>query len=79
MSFEQAVVLEFAVGADDGVGIDFEVDSELADRGQLVTSGKVSGCDGSADLVNNLAVDGHAAVHVEVEAEGGIGPGTHVY
>jgi len=79
VSFEQAIVLELTVGAHDSVGIDFEIDGELADGGQLVAGSEVAGCDGSADLVNNLAVDGHSAVHVEMEAELGFGPGTHVY
>ena len=79
MGFEQAVVLELAIGTNDGVGIDFEIDGELSHRGQLVACAEVSGCNRSADLVDDLAVHGNAAVHVEVESEGGFGPAIHLY
>ena len=36
MRFEQASEFQFAVGTHDGVGIDREIDRELAHRGKLV-------------------------------------------
>lgn len=79
VSFEKPVILEFAVSANDGVRVDLQVDGELPNRGQLIAASEVADGDRSADLIYDLPVYGHAAVHVEVEAEGGFLPGTHVY
>ena len=73
MCFKQAAELELAIGADDGVGIDGEIDGELADGGELIAGGELAGGDGSTDLVNDLAVDGHAGMQVELETESGWG------
>ena len=69
VSFEHAAEFEFAVGAHDGIGIDCEIDGELAHRGQLVAGGERAGSDAAADLIDELAVDRYAAVQVEREAE----------
>ena len=68
MGFEQAAEFELAIGAHDGVGIDFEIDGELADGGELIAGGQRAGGDAAADLVDQLAVDGDAAVQVDGEA-----------
>ena len=68
MSFEQAAEFEFAVGAHHGIGINGEIDGELADGGKLIASGERSGGDSAAHLVDELAVDGDAAVEVDREA-----------
>jgi hypothetical protein len=77
MGFEQAAEFEFAIRAHDGVGIDGEVDGELADGGELIAFVERSGGYGRADLVDELAVDGDAGVQVEGELEGGGGELSH--
>src|SRR5580698_2411658 len=67
MSFEQATEFELAVGPHDGVGIDFEIDGELANGGKLVACRQRAGGDAAADLVDQLAVNGDAAVQVDGE------------
>ena len=79
VSFEQAIVFEFAVGANDSVGIDFKVDRELADSGELIAGAEIACCNRSADLVDDLAIYRNSAMHVEMEAERGFGAGVHVY
>ena len=50
-------------------GIEVEVDGELANGGQLIAGCERAGGNRAAHLVHDLAVDGHAAVQVEEEAE----------
>ena len=66
---ENAAQLHFAVGAGDSVGIDGEVDGDSADGGELVAGAENTGGNGGLDLVDQLAVDGHAGVGVEAEGE----------
>ena len=66
---EQAAQLEFAVCADDGVGIDGQVYSKLPHGRQLISGIEGAGCHGAAHLVDDLAVDRDATVEIEVEAE----------
>ena len=67
---EDASDLELPVGADDGVGVDGEVDGQLPDRRQLVAWREGPGGDAAEDLVDDLAVDGDSAGHVPMEGGG---------
>ena len=67
---DDAADLHLAIGAQDGVGIDGEVDGHLADGGELVADCKSAGGDASLHLIDDLAEDGHAAVGIEAEGEG---------
>ena len=64
---EQFADFELAVSADDGVGIDGDVDGELADRGKLIAGAKGSGSDAAQDLIDDLAVGGDAAAGIQRE------------
>lgn len=65
MGLDQAAKFQFAVGPHHGIGIDGEVDSKLAHRGQLITSFQRAGGDAAADLIDELAVNRDAAVQVD--------------
>jgi hypothetical protein len=71
LGVEDAAELHLAVGTGYGVGIDGEVDSYAADRGELVASAKGSSGYGGENLVDELAVDGDPAVRVEAKGEAG--------
>jgi hypothetical protein len=62
--------IELAVGADDGVRVDREVDGQLADRGELIARLQVPPGDAELHLLDDLPVEGDAAL--------GIDPKTHV-
>ena|GEM_PF-4553149 len=70
VGFNDAEDFEFAVGADDGVGIDREVDGGLADGGELITGAERTEDDAVADLFDELAVNGDAARQIEMKVEG---------
>ena len=70
MSVDHPLDLEFAVGSDDGVGVDGEVDGRLADRGELIARLQVLPGDAELHLFDDLPVEGDAAL--------GIDPKTHV-
>ena len=70
VSFELPGEFEFLVRPDDGIRINRKIDGKLADSGELVSHDEGSGCNRATDLVDDLAVDGNAALEVEVEAEG---------
>ena len=67
VGFEHASEFELAVGAHHGVGIDRQIDGELAHGGKLVAGGEGTGGNATADLIDQLAVDRDAAVQVERE------------
>jgi len=67
MSFEQAAQFQLAIGAHHGVGIDGEIDGELAHGGQLIAGLQRAGGDAAPYLVDELAVDRDAAVQVDGE------------
>ena len=77
LGVEDAAQLHLAVGAGDGVGIDGEIDSDAAYGGELVAGAQGGGGDCGLDLVDELAVDGHAGVEVEAEGEFGLGEWLH--
>ena len=77
LGVEDAADLHFAIGAGDGVGIDGEIDSDAAYGGELVAGAQDGGGDCGLDLVDELAVDGHAGVEVEAEGEFGLGEWLH--
>ena len=77
LGVEDATQLHLAVGAGDGVGVDGEIDGDTADGGELVSGAQGGGGDGGLDLVDELAVDGHAGVGVEAEGEFGLGEWLH--
>ena len=69
LGIEEAADFHLAVGAEDGVGVDGQVDGNLADGGELVAGGEGAGGDCSLDLVDELPVDGDSAMGVEAEGE----------
>ena len=70
---------EFAVSADDGIGIDREIDGGLAYGGELITGAEGTEDDSVADLFDELTVDGDAAGEVETELKGnGLGGRWHL-
>ena len=75
LGFEHAADFQLAIGAHHGVGIDGQVHRHLAHGGQLVAGSQRAGGHAAAHLVDDLAVDGHAAVQVQAEVEGLSGDG----
>jgi hypothetical protein len=69
LGIEDAANFHLSIGTSHGIGIDGEVDGYAADSGKLVSDGYGSRGDGSLDLVDQLPVDGNAAVLVEAESE----------
>ena len=69
MSFEQAPEFQFAVGAHHGVGIDGEIDGELADSGKLIPSRQGARGDTRPHLIDELAINGDASMKIESEGE----------
>ena len=67
MGFEQAAEFQFAVSPHYRIGIDGEIDRELAHRRQLIAGVQRTGGDATARLVDQLSVDGDAAVQVDGE------------
>ena len=67
MGFEQAREFEFAVSPHHGVGIDGEIDGELAHGRELISSIQRAGGDAAPHLVDQLAVNRDAAVQVDGE------------
>lgn len=72
MGFEQAPEFQLAVGAHHRVGVDGEVDRELTNRRKLGASFKRSGGNSGSDLIDKLAVHGHACVQIEREFEAAV-------
>ena len=58
--FDDAIAFEEGVGLGDGHGVDGELLGDLADGGEEFAGGEAAGGDEGADLVGELAVDGHA-------------------
>ena len=54
------------------LGLIVEIDGELAHGRELVARRECPGGDGSTDLVDDLAVNGHAAVKVERKWKAGL-------
>lgn len=70
LGVEDASDFHFPISPHYGVGVDLEVYSNLTDGGELIAWGEEAGSDGSLDLVDELAVEGYTAVHVEAEGKG---------
>ena len=66
--------LELGVDARDGVGVDAEVDGELADGRKLVADAEAAGGDRRAETAIELRVDRRAVLGVD----GNEGAGRHV-
>ena len=69
LGVEDAADFHFAIGTHDGVGVDLEIYGDLTDGGELIAWDEEAGGDGSLDLVDELAVERDAALHVEAEGE----------
>jgi hypothetical protein len=69
LGFYQAGELELGVGPADRVGVDGEVDRELPDRGEALAWRDRFGGDRGLHLIDDLAVEGHAALDVELDFE----------
>src|SRR5258708_22725974 len=70
LGVEDAADFHFAIGPHDGIGIDLEVYGNLTDGGELIARDEKARSNGSLDLVDELAVERHTALHVEAEGEG---------
>jgi hypothetical protein len=70
LGVEDAADFHFPIGAHDGVGVDLEVYGNLTDGGELIARNQKAGSNGSLYLVDELAVEGYAALYVEAEGEG---------
>ena len=69
LGVEESADLHLAVGPGYGVGIDRKIDGHLPHRGQLIARRKRTGGNRSLYLVNELPVDGNAAVYVQPKGE----------
>jgi len=69
LGVEDAADFHFPVSPHDGVGVDLEVYGNLTDGGELIAWDEEAGSDGSLDLVDELAVEGYTAAHVEAEGK----------
>ncbi len=67
---DHAGPFELGVDARDGVGVDAEVDRELADGGQLIADLEAAGGDGGAQAAIELRVDRRAIVQASIGDEG---------
>jgi hypothetical protein len=63
---------QFSIGADHGIGIDGQVDRQLADCRELIARTQRSGSDSAQHLIDNLAVGGDSAVLVQGELNSSI-------
>ena len=50
-------------------GVDGQIDRQLADRGQAIAWADMAGGDGTLHLVDDLAVEGHPALEVELDPD----------
>ena len=71
---DDAGAFELGVDAGHGIGVDAEIDGELADGRQLVAGAEAAGADGGAQPALELRVDRRAVVRVDRNE----GPGRHV-
>ena len=71
---DDAGALELGVDAGDGVGVDAEVDGELADGGELIADLEAAGGDRGAEAAIELGVDRGAVPRVD----GNERPGRHL-
>ncbi len=70
LGVENAADFHFAIGTHHGVGIDLEIDGNLSDRGELIARDQEARGNGGLDLVDELAVEGNATLHIEAESKG---------
>src|ERR1700721_2120449 len=61
----QSLVLELAIGLQDGVGVDGQLPHDLLDRRQLVALPQHSDTQGLADLLDDLEIGGDAGAAVQ--------------
>jgi hypothetical protein len=63
--FDDAFMLELAVGFGDGIWVDDERFGHLSDARQLIARAESAGFDGVFHLLHELEVDGNAGAVVE--------------
>jgi hypothetical protein len=78
VGLQQSAKFEFAVGSNNGIGIDGQVDCELTHRGKLVADGKRPGSNSAAYLIDDLAIHRYTALKVKPEAVKGPTRNHHV-
>ena len=66
---EDAVALERGVDAGDGVGVDTQLDGQLADGRELIAGPQLAGGDGGADGALELRVNRRRIQRVEREVD----------
>jgi hypothetical protein len=69
LGFEHAADFEFAIGPDDGIGVDGKIDGHLTHGGELIAGGQQSSGHPSGHLIDDLTINGDSAVRVEPEGE----------
>jgi len=72
MRFEQASEFELAISSHHRVGVNREIDRELANRGQLIAGSQGSGGNAGAHLIDKLSVDRDARVQIQSEQKGAV-------
>ena len=72
VGFEKPPEFQFAIGAHHSIGINGQIDGQLANGGQLIARSKGSRSNSAAHLIDDLAVDRHAAVQIEGEPKSSI-------
>jgi phage baseplate assembly protein W len=72
MGFEQAPEFQFAVGAHHGVGIDGEIDGELADSGKLIPGRQGARGYTGPHLIDELAINRDASMKIKSEGEASV-------
>src|SRR5580704_5874269 len=69
LRIEDASNFHFAIGTRHGVGVDLQVDGYLADGWQLIPGNQDSRSLSGLHLIDELAIERNAAVHVQAEGE----------
>ena len=79
LGFQNAADFQFALGAHYGVGIDRQVHRHLTDSRKLDARGQRSRCQRAGHLIDELPVNGYAAIRIQAEAESGaVARGAHL-
>ncbi len=67
MRFEHTADLQLAVGSDDSIGIDREIDGQLTDRRELIARLQISPSNRELHLLDDLPVERHSAFRIDAQ------------
>ena len=70
LSLHETGKLELGVSATDRIWVDLQIDGELTDRGQTISRCDGLSGHGSLHLVDDLSVEGHTALEIELNVDG---------